>query len=99
MNAQAAAVLTKPAFRKVNWLARDIDVARRLRRPGGAAVCRSAGPGCDGAELMVHRHSGARAAPADREPGIRSCFEHFGIPGSLAALLLAPRNDELPVLE
>lgn len=29
MNAQAAAVLTKPAFRKVHWMERDIDVERR----------------------------------------------------------------------
>jgi feruloyl-CoA synthase len=30
MNAQAAAVLQKPAFRKINWLERDIAVERRL---------------------------------------------------------------------
>lgn len=29
MNAQAATVFTKPAFRKINWLPRDIDVVRR----------------------------------------------------------------------
>jgi feruloyl-CoA synthase len=29
MNGSAAAVMTKPAFRKVKWLARDIDVERR----------------------------------------------------------------------
>lgn len=29
MSASAAAVMTKPAFRKVEWLARDIDVERR----------------------------------------------------------------------
>lgn len=29
MSGSAAAVMTKPAFRKVQWLARDIDVARR----------------------------------------------------------------------
>jgi feruloyl-CoA synthase len=29
MNAQAAAVLTKPAFRKIHWMERDIDVERR----------------------------------------------------------------------
>ncbi|MGY4511610.1 AMP-binding protein [Bradyrhizobium sp. USDA 3650] len=29
MSGSAAAVMTKPAFRKVKWLARDIDVARR----------------------------------------------------------------------
>src|SRR3954452_2750146 len=29
MSASAAAVMTKPAFRKVEWLARDIDVDRR----------------------------------------------------------------------
>ncbi|WP_441243198.1 AMP-binding protein [Tardiphaga sp. 768_D3_N2_1] len=29
MNAQAATVLTKPAFRKIRWMERDIDVERR----------------------------------------------------------------------
>lgn len=29
MSGSAAAVMTKPAFRKVEWLARDIDVERR----------------------------------------------------------------------
>jgi feruloyl-CoA synthase len=29
MSGNAAAVMTKPAFRKVDWLARDIDVERR----------------------------------------------------------------------
>jgi feruloyl-CoA synthase len=38
MNAQAAAVLTKPAFRKINWLARDIAVERR---PDGVIVLKS----------------------------------------------------------
>src|SRR2546430_4648926 len=30
MSGSAAAVLTKPAFRKIEWLARDIAVERRL---------------------------------------------------------------------
>ena len=29
MSGSAAAVMTKPAFRKVQWLERDIDVERR----------------------------------------------------------------------
>ena len=29
MSGNAAAVLTKPGFRKIEWLKRDIDVARR----------------------------------------------------------------------
>ena len=29
MSGSAAAVMTKPAFRKVEWLTRDIDVERR----------------------------------------------------------------------
>jgi feruloyl-CoA synthase len=38
MNAQAATVLTKPAFRKINWLPRDIDIERR---PDGVIVIKS----------------------------------------------------------
>ena len=38
MNGNAAEVLTKPAFRKIEWLARDIDVARR---PDGVVVLKS----------------------------------------------------------
>ncbi|MGM4896188.1 AMP-binding protein [Tardiphaga sp. 839_C3_N1_4] len=38
MNAQAAAVLTKPAFRKIHWMERDIDVERR---PDGVIVMKS----------------------------------------------------------
>jgi feruloyl-CoA synthase len=38
MNANAAAVLTKPAFRKIEWLARDIAVERR---PDGVIVLQS----------------------------------------------------------
>lgn len=38
MNAQAAAVLTKPAFRKIRWMERDIDVERR---PDGVIVMKS----------------------------------------------------------
>jgi feruloyl-CoA synthase len=35
MSGNAAEVLTKPGFRKIEWLARDIDVARR---PDGGLV-------------------------------------------------------------
>src|ERR1700709_2787128 len=38
MNANAAAVLTKPAFRKIEWLARDIAVERQ---PDGAVILKS----------------------------------------------------------
>ena len=38
MNAQAAAVLTQPAFRKINWMPRDIDVERR---PDGVIILKS----------------------------------------------------------
>ncbi|MCP9628507.1 AMP-binding protein [Rhodopseudomonas palustris] len=41
MTSSAAAVLTKPAFRKVNWLPRDIDVERR---PDGVIVMKSRFP-------------------------------------------------------
>ncbi|WP_295845563.1 AMP-binding protein [Tardiphaga sp.] len=41
MNAQSAAVLTKPAFRKINWMKRDIDVERR---PDGVIVLKSRVP-------------------------------------------------------
>ncbi|MDB5620900.1 AMP-binding protein [Tardiphaga sp.] len=41
MNAQAAAVLTKPAFRKIDWLERDIAVERR---PDGVIVLKSRVP-------------------------------------------------------
>jgi feruloyl-CoA synthase len=41
MNAQAAAVLTKPAFRKINWLERDIAVERR---PDGVIILKSRVP-------------------------------------------------------
>ena len=38
MSGNAAAVLTKPGFRKIEWLKRDIDVARR---PDGVIVLKS----------------------------------------------------------
>src|SRR6185312_8182380 len=38
MSGNAAAVMTKPAFRKIEWLKRDIDVARR---PDGVIVLKS----------------------------------------------------------
>jgi feruloyl-CoA synthase len=38
MNGSAAAVLTKPAFRKIEWLPRDIAVERR---PDGVIILRS----------------------------------------------------------
>jgi feruloyl-CoA synthase len=38
MSGSAAAVMSKPAFRKVEWLARDIDVERR---PDGTVVLKS----------------------------------------------------------
>src|SRR3954462_6195646 len=38
MSGSAAAVLTKPAFRKIEWLPRDIDVERR---PDGVIVLKS----------------------------------------------------------
>src|SRR5438309_11481570 len=38
MSGDAAAVLEKPAFRKIEWLARDIAVERR---PDGAVVLKS----------------------------------------------------------
>jgi feruloyl-CoA synthase len=41
MSAQAAAVLQKPAFRKINWLERDIAVERR---PDGVIVLKSRVP-------------------------------------------------------
>ncbi|MDB5653027.1 MAG: AMP-dependent synthetase and ligase, partial [Tardiphaga sp.] len=46
MNAQAAAVLTQPAFRKIDWLPRDIAVERR---PDGVIVLKSRVP------LMAHQ--------------------------------------------
>ncbi|MEH2475081.1 feruloyl-CoA synthase [Nitrobacteraceae bacterium AZCC 2161] len=41
MSAQAAAVLEKPAFRKINWLERDIAVERR---PDGVIILKSRVP-------------------------------------------------------
>src|SRR3978361_2449704 len=41
MSGNAAAVLTKPAFRKIEWLARDIAVERR---PDGVIVLKSRTP-------------------------------------------------------
>ena len=38
MSGNAAAVMTKPGFRKIEWLKRDIDVARR---PDGVIVLKS----------------------------------------------------------
>src|SRR5450432_2403103 len=38
MNGNAAAMLTKPAFRKIEWLERDIAVERR---PDGVTVMKS----------------------------------------------------------
>ena len=38
MNGNAAAVLTKPAFRKIEWLERDIAVERR---PDGVIILKS----------------------------------------------------------
>ena len=38
MSGSAAAVLTKPAFRKIEWLARDIAVERR---PDGTILLQS----------------------------------------------------------
>jgi feruloyl-CoA synthase len=38
MSGNAAAVLTKPGFRKIEWLKRDIDV---VRRPDGVIVLKS----------------------------------------------------------
>ncbi|MDP1867397.1 MAG: AMP-binding protein [Bradyrhizobium sp.] len=38
MSGKAAAVMTKPAFRKIEWLARDIEV---LRRPDGVIILKS----------------------------------------------------------
>src|SRR5437763_16891496 len=41
MSGNAAAVLTKPAFRKIEWLKRDIAVERR---PDGVIVLKSRSP-------------------------------------------------------
>ena len=38
MSANAATVLTKPAFRKIEWLPRDIAVERR---PDGVVILQS----------------------------------------------------------
>ena len=38
MSGNAAAVLTKPGFRKIEWLKRDIDVERR---PDGVVILKS----------------------------------------------------------
>ena len=38
MSGNAAAVLTKPGFRKIEWLKRDIDVERR---PDGVIILKS----------------------------------------------------------
>ncbi|MHC2394043.1 hypothetical protein ACVIHB_008899 [Bradyrhizobium liaoningense] len=54
MSGSAAAVMTKPAFRKVQWLERDIDVERRgdgtvvLKVAHSAAALREAYPGLAG---------------------------------------------------
>ena len=42
MNGNAAAVLTKPAFRKIEWLERDIAVERRPDGVDRAEVADSA---------------------------------------------------------
>ena len=41
MSGNTAAVMTKPAFRKINWLERDIAVERR---PDGVIVLQVADP-------------------------------------------------------
>ena len=72
MSGNAAAVLTKPAFRKIEWLERDIAVERR---PDGVIVLKSriplqalreAHPGVAGemGEPKRPTASGWRSAPA-----------------------------------
>ena len=79
MSGNAAAVLTKPAFRKIEWLKRDIAVERR---PDGvdrsevadsAEGLREAHPGLAGEMGQAKRPSasGWRSAPAPSGNGAR----------------------------
>jgi hypothetical protein len=65
MSGNAAAVLTRPAFRKIEWLARDIAVERRLRI--GRAMLMTAPASIDGNELPTRATSisapGSSAVP------------------------------------
>jgi feruloyl-CoA synthase len=59
MSGNAAAVLTRPAFRKIEWLARDIAVERRLRI--GRAMLMTAPASIDGNELTDKGYINQRA--------------------------------------
>ena len=72
MSGNAAEVLTKPGFRKIEWLKRDIDVERR---PDGVIILKSriplqgvreAHPGvaCEMGQGKRPSASGWRSAPA-----------------------------------
>ena len=79
MSGNAAAVLTKPAFRKIEWLERDIAVERR---PDGVIVLKSRIPlqayekhiPASLAKWASERRtaSGWRSAPAPSGNGARS---------------------------
>ena len=74
MSGNAAAVLTKPAFRKIEWLKRDIAVERRpdgvivLQVADSAAGLREAHPGLAGemgrAGARAHLAGAARRRPS-----------------------------------
>ena len=80
MSGNAAAVLTKPAFRKIEWLERDIAVERR---PDGVIILKSriplqalreAYPGLAGemGDASARAASGWRSAAAPTGNGERS---------------------------
>ena len=100
MSGSAAAVLTKPAFRKIEWLARDIAVERR---PDGVIVLKSRIPlqpydkhipaalakwalAVSSRETMVR--SAARAASMRTMSLIMTLLD----PASIARLWICPRT-------
>src|SRR3954466_16189275 len=72
MSGSAAAVLTKPAFRKIDWLARDITVERR---PDGVIILKSRIP-----LKAYEKHTPASLAKWAKEAPERICLAQRGGP-------------------
>ena len=86
MNVNAAAVLTKPAFRKIEWLERDIAVERR---PDGVIVMQVA----DSAEGLREAHPGLIGEMGGGEGRTESGWRNARAPtGSGASCRLPRRN-------
>ena len=82
MSGNAAEVLTKPAFRKIDWLPRDIDVERR---DDGVIILKSRIP------LQAYeKHIPASLAKWAREAPDRICWRNEPAPiGNGASCLTA----------